>query len=154
MNILTRAYQGLIYLGSLLKSPLLLLLRLFFGLSFMTHGWQKLMNIPQTAESFAQLNIPMPLHQAYLVGSVEFFCGLLLAIGLASRLAAIPLATTMIVAFITAHFDSLSAIFTDPSRFIAEPAFNYLLTALLVLAFGPGRFSVDHLLERRFFRTA
>jgi putative oxidoreductase len=138
--------------GSLLKSPLLLFCRLFWGISFMVHGWEKLMHISRTADSFNQLNIPYPLFQAYLVGSLEFIGGLLLAIGLASRLIAIPLAIIMITAYLTAHLEAVQGIFTNPNQFVKESPFNFLLAVLLVLAFGPGRFSIDYYLKRYYFR--
>jgi putative oxidoreductase len=38
--------------------------------------------------------------------------------------------------------------FSDPDKFVQAAPFPFLLTALIVLAFGPGLFSVDALLKR------
>ena len=96
----------------------------------------------------ARLNIPMPVFNAYLASATECFGGLLLVVGLASRLVAIPVAFTMIVAYLTADYEAVTSIFSDPDKFVAAAPFPYLLTALLVLAFGPGALSIDALIKR------
>jgi uncharacterized membrane protein YphA (DoxX/SURF4 family) len=53
----------------------------------------------------------------------------------------------MIVAYLTADFETVSGIFSDPDKFVKADPFPFLLTALIVFAFGPGRFSVDALLK-------
>ena len=90
----------------------------------------------------------MPVFSAYLAGATECFGGLLLVIGLASRLVAIPVAFTMIVAYVTADYEAVTSIFSDPDKFVAAAPFPFLLSALLVLAFGPGAISVDALIKR------
>jgi hypothetical protein len=55
----------------------------------------------------------------------------------------------MIVAYFTADFEAVSNIFSDPDKFVKADPFPFLLTALIVLVFGPGRFSVDALLKWR-----
>jgi putative oxidoreductase len=61
---------------------------------------------------------------------------------------AIPVAFTMIVAYITAVYEALTGIFSDPDKFVAAAEFPFLLAALLVLAFGPGAISIDALIKR------
>jgi putative oxidoreductase len=56
----------------------------------------------------------------------------------------------MLVAYATAHPDELKAILSDTNRFLKAPPFLVLLTAIIVLAFGPGAFSLDGLLGRWF----
>jgi putative oxidoreductase len=129
---------------------LLLALRVFFFWQLFLAGKGKLLNIERTAEFFESLNIPMPILSAYLAASTECFGGLLLVVGLASRLVAIPIAFTMLVAYITADYEALTSIFSDPDKFVAAAAFPYLLSALVVLAFGPGAFSIDALIKRFF----
>jgi putative oxidoreductase len=135
--------------GEFLQSILLLAIRLFWGGSFMLAGWGKFFNIPKVSEYFASLNIPFPIQQAYLVATVECVGGLFLLIGLASRWVSIPLSCVMIVAYITAHNEALVNIWNDPDTFIKESPFNFLLATLLVLAFGPGKISVDYLLRKK-----
>lgn len=59
----------------------------------------------------------------------------------------------MIVAYFTADHEALKSIFSETDKFTSATPFLFLLTALLVLAFGPGAFSVDRLLARKLLRT-
>lgn len=154
LKSLTKAYQYLIFFAGFLKSPLLLLCRLYWGWSFMNAGYSKLTDIHTFAQSLENLHVIAPQFSAYLVGFTEFFGGLCLLLGFASRLAAIPLIITMVMAYVLVHTDSLKALFFNPSLFVAETPFNFILTCFLVLAFGPGRFSLDYLLERWAFHRA
>ena len=81
-----------------------------------------------------------------LAGGTECFGGLLLLIGLGSRVISLPLMFTMIVAYATAHVDSVKTIFKDPDTFVTQAPFLFLLAATMVFVFGPGRLSADHLL--------
>jgi len=128
-----------------LQSPLLLVIRLWWGWSFAQSGWGKLMNLDRTAEFFGSLGIPLPKLNAIMAASTELFGGALLALGLFARPAAIPLAFTMLVAYGTAHREELMAIFSDTDKFLGAAPFTFLLVSLIVLAFGPGKLSLDHL---------
>jgi putative oxidoreductase len=143
-------YRLLTHLGNLLQSPVLLLLRLYWGWQLFLTGKGKLVNLDTTANFFASLNIPLPKLNAFMAGSVECVGGLLLFIGLGSRLVSIPVAFTMVVAYITADAAALRAFLTDPGQFTGAAPFPFLLVSLLVLAFGPGALSVDALLARQF----
>jgi putative oxidoreductase len=123
-------------------------MRLYWGWQFFLTGKGKLMNLDRTAEFFASLNIPMPKLNAMMAGSIECFGGLLLMLGLGSRLISFPLASTMIVAYLTAHIDEVKNIFANPDGFITAPPFLFLVTALIVLAFGGGFFSLDTLIAK------
>jgi putative oxidoreductase len=146
MGLLAKLYSPVICIGKLLRSPLLLAIRLYWGIMFVKAGYGKLLDIPKVAEFFTDLGIPFPSINAYAAAGVEFFGGILLVLGLLSRLVSIPLAFTMIVAYATAHYDGLISAIYDPSIFVAQGPFNFLLASLLVLAFGPGKFSLDYLL--------
>lgn len=129
--------------------PLLLLgVRLYWGWQFFLTGQGKLMNIDRTAEFFAGIGIPLPLFNAYAAGTVECVGGLLLAAGVLSRLTTIPLITTMLVAYGTAHRDVVETLFSNPDGFVTAAPFLFLLASLIVLIFGPGPLSVDGLLAR------
>lgn len=154
MITLTKAYQWLIYFGGLLKSPILLIMRLYWGTLFMFSGWGKLMDIDKFAEGLVHYGFPFEHFFANLAAYTEFFGGICLIGGLASRLVAIPLIIEMSTAYATAHVEALKSFLHDPSLFVAQPPFNFLLTALLVLAFGPGRFSIDYMLEKFLFNRA
>lgn len=133
-------------IGSWFQSPLLLILRLFFGIMFMFAGLGKLQDIQKFHDFLVSLNVPYPEWGAWGAALTEFIGGILLAAGFFSRFAALALVVIMSVAYGTAHIDSVKTITTDPQLFISQGPFNYLLTALLVWAFGPGFFSLDHFL--------
>ncbi len=135
-------------LASYLPSPLLLVIRLYWGIAFALTGWGKLTHLDKTAGYFESINIPLPKLNALLAGSTECFGGALLALGLFGRPASVPLIFTMIVAYATAEREALMAITSDPDKFVTAGPFLFLLASLLVLAFGPGKLSVDHLLGR------
>lgn len=136
-------------LASSLQSPLLLLIRLYWGWSFFGTGRGKLMNLDRTAAFFADLHIPMPKLNALMAGGTECFGGLLLMIGLFSRLTSVALTGVMFVAYATADREALMAIFSDTDKFTAATPFLFLFAVLVVLAFGPGKFSLDHFWNKK-----
>jgi putative oxidoreductase len=73
---------------------------------------------------------------------------LLLIIGLASRPLSLLIVISMTVAYLAADFQAVSSIFSDPDKFVKADPFPFLLTALIVLVFGPGLFSIDALMKR------
>ena len=146
-NLLRRGYELLIASGAALQSPFLLVLRLYFFWQLFLTGKGKLANIGKVSEFFASLGIPLPTLNAYFIGSLECFGSLLLIIGLASRPLGLLVLLSMIVAYLTADFEAVSGIFSDPDKFVKADPFPFLLSALIVFVFGPGRFSVDALLK-------
>jgi putative oxidoreductase len=90
----------------------------------------------------------LPTFNAYFIGSLECFGSLLLIIGLASRPLALLIVISMTVAYLAADFEAVSSIFSDPDKFVKADPFPFLLTALIVLVFGPGLFSIDALMKR------
>lgn len=134
---------------SYLQSPLLLIIRLYWGVSFAQTGWGKLTHLERTASYFADLNLPVPKLSAVLAGSTECLGGALLALGLFARPVSVPLIFTMAVAYITADREAVMALTSDPEKFVTAAPFLFLLTSLIVLAFGPGRLSVDALLGKK-----
>lgn len=135
-----------------LQPLILLLLRLHWGWLFFQAGKGKLLNHGRTVEFFASLGIPLPGLNAWFVGGVECIGGLLLLIGLFSRPVGLILSINMLVAYISVESDraALLGIFSDPQSFIAAEPFFYLFVSLVVLAFGPGKISLDALLCRFF----
>jgi putative oxidoreductase len=132
-----------------LQSPLLLIVRLYWGWSFAQTGWGKLMNLDRTANFFADLNLPLPKLNAVMAGATECFGGALLALGLFARPVSVPLIFTMVVAYATADREALLGVFSAPDKFTEAAPFLFLLASLLVLAFGPGKLSLDHLIFGR-----
>jgi putative oxidoreductase len=150
--VLRSGYRLLIRAASFLQSPLLLGLRLYWGWQFFETGKGKLMNHEGVTQFFQSLHIPFPSFNAYLAGSTECFGGLFLLAGLASRLVCLPLIFTLIIAYLTAEIDSVKHIFDDPDKFVTATPFLFLEACVIVLAFGPGKLSVDWLLSKRFAR--
>lgn len=145
---LQSAYDSLLRWCHPLGDLLLLLLRLNWGWQFMVAGRGKLADPARAIGFFEKISIPFPSFNVYFVGIVESLGGLLLALGLGSRLVSVPLVITMLVASLTAHREAFFAFFRDPDRFVAETPFPFLVTALIVLCFGPGSLSLDRLIAR------
>src|SRR5215471_8526453 len=146
-HLIRRAYQLLIAGANLLRSPLLLALRIFFFWQLFLTGKGKLSNIGKVSEFFASLGIPLPALNAYLISSLECFGSLLLIVGLASRPVALLIFLSMSVAYLTADFPAASSIFSDPDKFVKADPFPFWLAALIVLVFGPGSLSIDAALK-------
>jgi putative oxidoreductase len=133
---------------SLLQSPLLLAMRLYWGWQFFVTGKGKLTNLDKVTGYFESLHIPHAHLNAIMAGCTECFGGLFLLLGLGSRMLTVPLIVTMCVAYATADPDRVKAIFTDPDKFVTADEFLFMLTAVIVLVFGPGVFSLDWLIGK------
>ena len=134
------------YPTTCVQSLFLLCIRLYWGWQFAQTGWGKLTHIAARAANFKDFGIPFPEINVVLAGSTECFGGLLLLLGLCSRLVSIPLTFTMIVAYATAHREVLGTLWSKPDDFLGAPPFLFLLASLIILFFGPGKLSIDHLL--------
>ncbi len=144
-----RAYTGFSRAVSHLQSPFLLAVRLYWGCQLVQTGWGKMHSIPKITAFFAGLNIPLPGATAHFVAGVEFFGGVLLVLGLASRLTGLVLAMNMLVAYWTADHEALVSVFSDPGKFYTADPYTFLFAALLVLIFGAGLFSLDAAIARK-----
>lgn len=129
--------------GERLKDVGLLVLRGWLGLSMLLlHGWPKLQGMAEKSASFPD---PLGVGSAMSLNLVVFsevLCALLVVIGLATRLALIPLIITMAVAFFVIH----SGILIGEGN--GEMAFIYLGGFVALLLTGPGRYSFDHYILR------
>jgi putative oxidoreductase len=131
-----------------------LLTRLLMGQAFYQTGAGKIANFANTASFFADLGLPFPEVNAFIVSRLEFWGGLLLVVGLATRLLAGALATTMIVALATADRASLVEAWRgsgDTGLTDVVPLVYLLFLTWLVLV-GPGAVSLDRVLVRWFDR--
>ncbi|MCB1121223.1 MAG: DoxX family protein [Verrucomicrobiae bacterium] len=116
----------------------LVLLRVFSAAFMLTHGYPKLTRL--FAEGEIQFGDPIgigPAASLTLAVFAEFFCSILVGLGLFTRLAAIPLMITMSVAAFIAHG-------ADPFG-RKEMALLYLLLFTTLLVFGAGKYSLDRL---------
>jgi putative oxidoreductase len=132
-----RTARHLLWLGPLIA-------RVTVGWVFLWSGWGKLHNLPAITENFVSWGIPFPQVLTPFVSGVEFVGGLLLLLGLMTRISAGALAVTMIVAIKSAKWDqvdSLEALLGfDESSYFA-------IFAWLAIA-GAGALSLDNLIGR------
>jgi putative oxidoreductase len=149
MNPALTAYERFRRGASSLQSLFLLLVRLYWGWQFAQSGWGRLHHIPQATQFFASLHLPFPGPTVVFISVLEFVGGILLALGLASRLISLLLACDMAVAYIAGDPEALHAIFSNPGKFYNADPYTFLFASLMVLIFGPGRFALDWLLRRR-----
>lgn len=120
-----------------------LLVRIILGYVFLVAGLQKFIFPDNMGPGrFIEMGFPVPEFTAYFVGFFETLGGFLILIGLASRLAAIPLAITMIVAIITTKFPQFSDGFWTFAH-AARLDISMLLVSFFVIFNGSGGYSVD-----------
>ena len=144
-----KLYRLLIRAASSLQSPFLLAVRLYWGWQFAQDGWGKLHNLDKVTDFFTSLGLPAPGLTAASIASLELVGGILLALGLGSRLIALLLTGNMLTAYITADREALFSVFSDPDKFYGASPYTYLFASVIVLVFGPGSFSVDAWLEKK-----
>lgn len=131
------------HLKSRLADIGLLVTRIGFGLTMaILHGWPKLANFSERSETFQDpLGVGSTLSLTLAV-SAEFFASLLLVLGLFTRVATIPLLCTI---FVIVFLVQAGNPFGDhPYR---EVALLFGFSYVLLLFTGPGRISLDHLIE-------
>jgi len=109
------------------------LLRIVAGLLFLCHGAQKLFGFPVPIPAEA------PAFIVYVAGSIEFFGGLLIAVGLFTNWAAFLCAGQMAAAYWIGH--GTKAFFPLVNQ--GELAVLYCFVFLYISANGPGIWSVD-----------
>jgi putative oxidoreductase len=129
-----------------------LLLRLMAGWVFLTEGIQKFL-FPEAlgVGRFVKIGIPYPHVSAPFVGAVEVLCGLLLMVGLLTRLAAVLLLIDIAVAIVTTKLPMLMHQGFWPAMHEARTDYCMLLGLIAILCIGPGFLSCD---AKRFFGGA
>ncbi len=144
-----RFYEAIVRAGDAFSSYLVLAMRLYWGFLFYQAGMYKFTNFPQAVLSFHGLGIPFAEANVNIVASFEVAGGVLIMLGLASRLVSIPLAVILLTAYATAHRAALLNVFSDPGAFMSQSPYNFLVMCLVVFSFGPGKFSLDYLIGRK-----
>ena len=119
------------------------------GCVFLSEGIQKfLFPADLGVGRFEKIGIPAPHFFAPFVGVVEIVCGLLLIVGLLTRLAAIPLLINISVAIVTTKIPMLSKAGFWGTMHEARTDFCMFLGLLFLIAVGSGRLSLDAKLRR------
>jgi putative oxidoreductase len=130
-------------------SKALILIRILVGWVFVSEGIQKFVFPAQLGVGrFAKIGIPSPHIMAPLVGTVEIVCGLLLMIGLLTRLATIPLLGVIVVAIATTKIPMIAKTGMWSMLHEARADFSMLLGLLFLLIVGAGTLSLDAHRER------
>ena len=131
-------------------------LRLGIGVVMAAHGAQKLFGwfggygLEATGKFFSEnLGLEPGLLMAAMAGGTEFFGGILLILGLLTRVSGAALAGTMAVAIYTVHPDAFFA-----SNNGMEYPLTLLLGSLALAIGGAGRFSLDGLLHAKLSRSS
>lgn len=127
-----------------------LLTRLVIGYAFYQTGSGKLANPDRIVEFFTSLGIPFPAANAAFVSRLEFYGGMLLIVGLLTRLVACGLGATMVVALMTADkpafLEALAGAGETGLTDVVPVVYGLFLLWLIV--FGPGAASLDALLRK------
>ena len=131
------------------NSKTTILIRLMTGAVFLSEGIQKFLFADTLgAGRFEKIGLPMPVFLGSFVGSFEIICGILLLVGLLTRLASIPLIIIMIVAILTTKTEIL-----DEKGFWAmlhesRTDWSMLLGSVFLLIKGGGLWSLDNSIFR------
>jgi putative oxidoreductase len=124
------------------RDALLLVARILLGVVLIAHGWQKFAQygIGGTAASFGQMGVPLPAVAAVFAAVVELAGGIALLVGAATVIAAALVVLDMLGAFLLVHVGN--GVFVTDGGF--ELVWAIAATALVLMAVGAGRFSIDH----------
>ena len=122
-------------------SVMILAVRVVFGLLFFMHGLDKLMNFSTLSDTFPDILGFGSYMSLMLAIFTEFCCSLFLIAGLLHRIILIPMIISMSVAF----FDVHDAILPE-----GELALIYLIIFIILFITGPGRYSVDYMIDNKF----
>jgi putative oxidoreductase len=127
-----------------------ILVRLLVGVVFLSEGIQKfLFPAALGVGRFAKIGIPRPALSAPFVGIVEIVCGTLVIIGLATRLAAIPLLIDISVAIATTKIPMLAKSGVWATLHESRTDLCMLLGSIFLILAGPGSLSLDARRRRR-----
>ena len=139
-----KLYNKIITKLEILKDVPPLLFRLILAYGFYSPAMMKLGNIDGIAEWFAGMGMPFPTLNAYMATATETAGFILLFLGLATRIISIPLIVVMLVAIFTVH---ISNGFEAGANGFEIPLY-YLLMLVSLIIIGPGKLSVDALIDK------
>lgn len=125
-----------------------ILIRILAGTVFLSEGTQKFL-FPETlgVGRFAKIGIPSPQLLAPLTGGFEIVCGVMLIVGLLTRIAVLPLLIVISVAIYTTKAPMLATQGFWAMAHEARADWCMLLTLVFLLFVGAGRWSIDEVLS-------
>jgi putative oxidoreductase len=141
-----------------LEQYALLLVRVSLGLFFAISGANKLFVAGSTQtmyETLVEAKVPFPHLMTYFVSGVEFVGGSLLTVGLLSSPVCVALLVDMLVAILTTKLSAMPKGLSTVNwlaDFLYLPEILYVLFFILLICFGPGKFSVDYWLADKLQR--
>ena len=129
------------YCREKLISLLILAVRIFFGVLFFVHGLDKMINFSALSETFPSVLGLGSYMSLMLSVFCEFCCSLFLIAGLLERIILLPMIISMGVAFFDIH---------DAMMPEGELSLIYLVIFIILLVTGPGRYSLDYMIDMKF----
>ena len=140
MSLVTKAFHSN-------ASAAVILIRAMVGLVFLSEGIQKFL-YPEIrgAGRFLKIGLPSPEFLSYFVASFEIVCGILIVLGLFTRLAVLPTITIMLVAIFSTKIPMLSEDGFWSMAHAARTDFSMLLGSIYLLIVGAGPLSIDAVL--------
>ncbi len=131
------------------NSKTTILIRLMVGAVFLSEGIQKFLFADTLgAGRFEKIGLPSPEFLGSFVGSFEIVCGLLILIGLLTRLASIPLIIIMLVAIVTTKSEVLAEKGFWEMMHGSRTDWSMLLGSIFLLIKGGGFWSADKILKK------
>ncbi len=121
-----------------------LLMRLYFGYFWAETGWAKIHNLDAFAQRFVGWGIPHPYLSAVLSGYTEWLGGILIMLGLFTRLVSIPMMFNMLVAIMKVKIKEVTGI----DDFVEMDEALYMFIFFWLMMAGPGRASLDYLVAK------
>jgi putative oxidoreductase len=116
-------------------------------------GYEHITHFHNTVDAFKSWKIPAPEVNVALSALTEIIGGGLLLVGFCSRLAGLVLAGNFLVAFLAVNLsdpkyhEMLRHFWDSQDVLLKDDAFPFLVTAIIVLIFGPGLLSVDGIIK-------
>ncbi len=126
-----------------------IIIRLIVGIVFLSEGIQKfLFPILRGAGRFEKIGLPYPDFFGSFVGSFEVLCGILILIGLFTRLVSIPTLIIMIVAIATTKVEVLAIDGFWQMMHGSRTDWAMFLGSLFLIFKGGGKWSVDKMFRK------
>jgi putative oxidoreductase len=146
MKTITSVYKdGADYLNKF-QDISLFALRLLLAYCFYEPATMKWQDIDEVISYFSSMGFPLPLLSAYIVAGIEASAVILLTLGFGVRLISLLSIIVMIVAMLTVHWKNGFSVTNNG----VEILLYYSTMLLVLLTFGAGKLSIDHLFRKKY----